>query len=278
MLQLDKILEIKNLSIKYDNKIDKAVNNLSLSIGKGEIISIVGESGSGKSTLINSILNLLPKSAKIISGEIIYKGENIEKLSSKKRTQICGREISMIFQNTGNTMDPIKKIKKQYDEYILCHTKMNKTELLEFESQMLKKMKLSDVDRVLDSYPFQLSGGMQQRIAIAMAITLKPSLLLADEPTSALDVTVQSQVVQQLVDLSKMENTAMIFVTHNMGVASFISDKIAVMKDGFLVEFGDRNNIINRPQKEYTKKLIESIPQLGDERFAKRDIEDRKFN
>ena len=263
------ILRIDDLSVSYKQK-NFAVANLSLSIKRGEILSIVGESGSGKSTLIHSILGLLPSSAKL-SGSIIYKDKyNLEKFNAKLRKEVSGREIGMVFQDTLSHLDPIKKIGYQFDEFILAHDVKDKKELRNMELDMLKRVGFEDGERVLGSYPFELSGGMQQRVGIAMAMCFRPALILADEPTSALDVTLQNQVVEQLIELARDFNTAMIIVTHNMGLAAYISDNIAVMKDAKLVEYGSRDEIINSPSSEYTKKLIESIPKLYDVRFADR--------
>lgn len=265
----DNILRIGDLSISYRQK-KAAVSNLSLSVKKGEILSIVGESGSGKSTLIHAILGLLPASADL-SGSIIYKDKyNLEKFSPSLRKEISGCEIGMVFQDTLSHLDPIKRISYQFDEFILAHDKKDRKELRNMEMDMLRRVGFEDTERILKSYPFELSGGMQQRVGIAMAMCFRPALILADEPTSALDATLQNQVIEQLLELVRDFNTAMIIVTHNMGLASYISDNIAVMKDGLLVEYGSRDEIINNPSSEYTKKLIEAIPKLYDVRFADR--------
>ena len=239
------LLEIKNLNINYKNSI-KAVKDINFTLEDNQIISIVGESGSGKSTLIRAILKLLPMGGEIESGNIFF----------------LGKDIGMIFQDPNSTMDPIKTIEKQFIEYILEHNDMPKKEAIELAKEYLLKLNLTDVDRVLKSYPFELSGGMKQRVAIAMAIAQSPRLLLADEPTSALDVTVQAQVIKELKRIRENFKTAIILVTHNMGVAAYISDKIAVMKNGEIIEFGDKEQIIKNPQKEYTKSLLNAIINL----------------
>lgn len=268
----DKILEIKDLNISYRQK-QAAVSGLSLSIRRGEILTIVGESGSGKSSLIHAVLGLLSSSVKI-SGTIVYKDKYVlNDFDDKLRKEISGKEIAMVFQDTLSHLDPIKRISYQYDEFITAHEKLTKEECRKLERESLKKLGFEDPDRILDSYPFELSGGMQQRVGIAMALTFNPALLLADEPTSALDVTLQVQVVEELLRLSEDHNTAMIIVTHNMGVAAHISDNIAVMKDGRMVEYGSKEEVIENPKSEYTKKLIEAIPKLDDLRFADRKRE-----
>ena len=255
------LLEIKNLNINYKNSI-KAVKNVSLTLEDNQIISIVGESGSGKSTLIRAILKLLPTGGKIESGKIFFLEKDILTLNKKELNKLRGKDIGMIFQDPNSTMDPIKNIEKQFIEYILEHNKISKKEAIDLAKEYLLKLSLTDVDRILKSYPFELSGGMKQRVAIAMSMAQSPRLLLADEPTSALDVTVQAQVIQELKKIRENFNTAIILVTHNMGVASYISDKIAVMKDGELIEFGDKEQIINNPQKEYTKLLLNAVINL----------------
>ena len=253
------LLEIKNLNINYENSI-KAVKNVNFILEDNQIISIVGESGSGKSTLIRAILKLLPMGGEIESGNIFFLEKDILKLNKNELNKLRGKDIGMIFQDPNSTMDPIKTIEKQFLEYILEHNNISKKEAIELAKEYLLKLNLTDVDRVLKSYPFELSGGMKQRVAIAMAQS--PRLLLADEPTSALDVTVQSQVIQEIKRIRETFKTAIILVTHNIGVASYISDKIAVMKDGEIIEFGDKEQIIKNPKKEYTKSLLNAIINL----------------
>lgn len=251
------LLEIKNLNINYKNSI-KAVKNINFTLEDNQIISIVGESGSGKSTLIRAILKLLPMGGEIESGNIFFLGKDILSLNKNELNSLRGKDIGMIFQDPNSTMDPIKIIKKQFIEYILEHNDMPKKEAIELAKEYLLKLNLTDVNRVLK----ELSGGMKQRVAIAMAMAQSPRLLLADEPTSALDVTVQAQVIKELKRIRENFKTAIILVTHNMGVASYISDKIAVMKNGEIIEFGDKEQIIKNPQKEYTKSLLNAIINL----------------
>jgi len=229
------LLEIKDLNINYKNSI-KAIKNVNFILEDNQIISIVGESGSGKSTLIRAILKLLPMGGEIESGNIFFLEKDILNLNKNELNKLRGKDIGMIFQDPNSTMDPIKTIEKQFLEYILEHNNISKKEAIELAKEYLLKLNLTDVDRVLKSYPFELSGGMKQRVAIAMAMAQSPRLLLADEPTSALDVTVQAQVIQELKRIRETFKTAIILVTHNMGVASYISDKIAVMmKEDLLI-------------------------------------------
>ena len=191
------ILDIKNCTICYQNG-TPAVSDVSLSVTEGEIVSIVGDSGSGKTTLIRAVLGLLPPGGKITGGEILFDGMDLVKADELQMQDIRGKEIAMIFQDVGAALDPIRKIRSQYEEAIAVHEKQPKHRYIEKAVDMLKKMHLTDPGRVLDSYPFELSGGMKQRVGIAMGMTAKPKLLLADEPTSALDVTIQAQVVHQM--------------------------------------------------------------------------------
>ena len=262
------LLEVKNCTIRYQNG-EPAVDGVSFSVEKGEIVSLVGESGSGKTTMIRAILGLLPPGGKVTEGQIILDGTDLLKLSEHEMDAIRGNDISMIFQDVGLSMDPVKTIKSQYNEAIQVHEKLTKEESFNKALEMLKKMHLTDPKRVMNSYPFELSGGMKQRVGIAMGMTAQPKLLLADEPTSALDVTIQAQVVREMKELRDKYGATIILVTHNMGVASYLSDKIGVMCKSKMVEFGPRDEIIHNPKEQYTKDLIEAVPKMGGKRFAK---------
>ena len=261
------MLEIKDLTIQYGDK-DPVVENFSLSLKKGEIITIVGESGSGKSTVLSSILGLLPNGGKIISGDIIYNGESMLNKSLNQWRELRGTEITMISQDSGGTLNPIRKIGKQFVEYIQTHSKMSTKEAEEKAKDMFSKVNLPDPEIIMKSYPHQLSGGMKQRVGIAMALTFRPKIILADEPTSALDVITQAQIVKEIMDLRKKFDTSIIMVTHNLGVAAYISDKIIVMQNGKIVDAGNKNAVIENPKSEYTKKLLEAVPEIGGERLV----------
>ncbi|CAK7009797.1 MULTISPECIES: ABC transporter ATP-binding protein [Fusobacterium] len=260
------MLKIKNLTIQYGNK-EPVVKDFNLSIKKGEIIGIVGESGSGKTTIIKSIAGALSYNSKILSGSIILDNEELLDNNGEILKKNRGKNIAMIFQDCRNTLNPIRKIGSQYIEYIQYHLNCSKEEARKKAESMLRKMKLPDPQNVMISYPHQLSGGMCQRIGIAMAMTFNPKILLADEPTSALDVTTQAQIVQELINLRDVYETSIIIVTHNLGVAAYMSDRIIVMKDGDVVEEGIPKEILNFPQSEYTKLLLDSVPRL-EERHA----------
>ena len=261
------MLEIKDLTIQYGDK-DPVVENFSLSLKKGEIITIVGESGSGKSTVLSSILGLLPNGGKIISGDIIYNGESMLNKSLNQWRELRGTEITMISQDSGGTLNPIRKIGKQFVEYIQTHSKMSAKEAEEKAKDMFSKVNLEEPEIIMKSYPHQLSGGMKQRVGIAMALTFCPKIILADEPTSALDVITQAQIVKEIMDLRKKFDTSIIMVTHNLGVAAYISDKIIVMQNGKIVDAGNKNEVIENPKSEYTKKLLEAVPEIGGERLV----------
>jgi len=261
------MLEIKDLTIQYGDKLP-VVENFSLSLKKGEIITIVGESGSGKSTVLSSILGLLPNGGKIISGDIIYNGNSMLSKSLNQWRELRGTEITMISQDSGGTLNPIRKIGKQFVEYIQTHSKMSVKEAEEKAEDMFSKVNLPDPEIIMKSYPHQLSGGMKQRVGIAMALTFHPKIILADEPTSALDVITQAQIVKEIMELRKAFDTSIIMVTHNLGVAAYISDKIIVMQNGKIVDAGDKNAIINNPKSEYTKKLLAAVPEIGGERLV----------
>lgn len=261
------MLEIKDLTIQYGDK-DPVVENFSLSLKKGEIITIVGESGSGKSTVLSSILGLLPNGGKIISGDIIYNGESMLNKSLNQWRELRGTEITMISQDSGGTLNPIRKIGKQFVEYIQTHSKISTKEAEEKAKDMFSKVNLPDPEIIMKSYPHQLSGGMKQRVGIAMALTFHPKIILADEPTSALDVITQAQIVKEIMNLRKKFDTSIIMVTHNLGVAAYISDKIIVMQNGKIVDAGNKNEVIENPKSDYTKKLLAAVPEIGGERLV----------
>lgn len=254
------MLELKDLTIKYDDK--TVLEHFNLSIGEGEIVSLVGESGSGKTTVIRSIMNLLPSNGTVSGGDILFEGKSILNMGKDELLQFRGKDTSMVFQDCGSMLNPIQKVGTQFIEYIKVHEKKSRKEAYQMAKSMLELTHLPDCDNVMKSYPFELSGGMRQRVGIAMAVTFHPKLLLADEPTSALDVTTQAQIVQLLLDMKAQSNTGIIMVTHNLAVASYISDRIIVMKDGKIVEQGYKDTIVKSPSDSYTQNLIKSIPTM----------------
>ena len=260
------LLEVSNLSIAYaDNTM---VQNMNASLAEGEVLAIVGESGSGKTTVIRALLGCLPHEGHIIGGNIFFEGSNLLTNAEEEWRKLCGRKAAMIFQDSGSMLNPIKRIGSQFVEYICEHASVSKTEAVKEAEEMLKKMHLPHTGNLMKSYPFELSGGMRQRIGIAMAMFFKPRLLLADEPTSALDVTTQAQVVKEMLEICRKDQTAIILVTHNIGVAAYMSEKLIVMRAGRIVEAGKTSEIINNPQSPYTKELLEAVPKIGGKRYV----------
>lgn len=260
------LLEVKNLHIQYAGT--EMVHGISFSLDSGEVLSLVGESGSGKTSVIRAILGCLPHEGRVNEGEIIFSGVNMLENTPKMWRDISGRNISMIFQDSGSMMNPIRTIGSQFVEYILEHSSMDPQKAEKEAKEILDKMQLPNPDTIMDSFPFELSGGMRQRVGVAMAMFFRPQLLLADEPTSALDVTTQAQVVKELMKICREDGTAIILVTHNLGVATYMSDKIMVMQNGHVVEEGTSEVIIENPQVNYTKELLHSVPQIGGMSYA----------
>ena len=262
------LLEVKDLNISYGDKL--TVSGVNLELNTGEIMSIVGESGSGKTTVIRAIMGCLPGRGHVSGGSIIFEGRDMLKNTPKEWRQLCGREMSMIFQDSGNMINPIRRIGEQFVDYIRTHApEKTKAEAAEMAKDMLNKVRLPNPESIMQSYPFELSGGMRQRVGIAMAMVFRPKLLLADEPTSALDVTTQAQIIRQIVDISNEFGVAVILVTHNLGVASYVSNKLVVMKNGRVVESGKRE-VISNPQDAYTKELLAAVPVVGEVKYYDR--------
>jgi len=255
------VLSIENLCISYGNI--PVVHNVSLEVADGEIVAIVGESGCGKSTTLQAILGL-DSNAEITGGSICFDEKNLTAMKKKELRQVRGLEIAMIFQNAALAMDPMKTIGHLFYESVHVHrAKAKKEECLKSAEALMKKIQLEDTERILKSYPFELSGGMCQRIAIASAMMNQPKLLLADEPTSALDVTAQAEVVRLLKSMRDEMGTSILVVTHNMGVVAQMADKVAVMYGGTVVEYGTAKEIIEKPEHPYTQALLEAIPKMN---------------
>ncbi|MGF0091926.1 ABC transporter ATP-binding protein [Blautia obeum] len=261
------MLEIKDLAVQYGNQAP-TIEHFNLSMKKGEIISVVGESGSGKTTVIRAVLGALAGAGRVTSGDILFHGESLLKNSKNDWRKIRGSKMSMIFQDCGGTLNPIRKIGSQYVEYIRTHESMTKQEAWQRAVTMLAKMRLPDAENIMNSYPYQLSGGMRQRVGIAMAMTFNPELLLADEPTSALDVTTQAQIIRQMMELRDDFGTGIIIVTHNIGVAAYMADQLIVMHHGKVVDHGTREEVLNKPTSDYTKKLLEAVPEMEGKRYV----------
>lgn len=260
------MLEIQNITICYKDR--PTVKNFSMTLKQGEIASLVGESGSGKTTVIRAVLGLLAGGGKVTEGDILFEGMSLLKNTPDQWRKLRGTDISMIFQDSGAMLNPIRKIGDVFAEYIRTHETISKEEAWKKGIQMLERMRLPSGDNIMNSYPFQLSGGMRQRVGIAMAMTFQPKLLLADEPTSALDVTTQAQIVRQMMELREEYGTSIIMVTHNLGVAAYMSDLIVVMKDGEIADAGDRDYMLYGNHSRYTQKLLDAVPSLGGVRYV----------
>ena len=254
------LLRYDHVDISYNGFL--AVKDVSFTLEPGEILGIVGESGCGKSTLIKAAMGLLGSAGMVTRGDIWYKGKNLPDLSAKELRRLNGPELGMIFQSAGSSFCPIRTIEAQLYETMTEHEKTSKAEFLDRAMELLGKLGFEDGKRVLGSYPFELSGGMQQRVGIAAAMLLNPSVLLADEPTSALDVSVQKQVVEEMLLVRETFGTAIILVAHNIGVIGAMADKVLVMKNGEAVEYGDTRQVLGSPQAAYTRQLLSAVPRL----------------
>ena len=262
------MLSVREISITYGENPVPAVADFSLEMKRGEIVSIVGESGSGKTSLVRAILGCLPGGGRVSQGEILFEGRALSGLGPEEWRNLRGTEISMIFQDSGAMLNPVRRIGSQYVEYIRTHERVSRREAWEKGKEMLEQMRFPAGELIMRSYPFQLSGGQRQRVGIAMAMTFQPKLLLADEPTSALDVTTQAQIVRQMLKLRDEYHTGIIVVTHNLGVAAYMADRIVVMKEGRIVGAGTRDQILDHPSSPYTMNLLDSVPAMGGYRFV----------
>ena len=254
------LLEVKELTVACQGK--TVVRDICFSLKKGEILGIVGESGSGKSTILKAVMGILGEEYTITKGEILYKGNNLLELSRREKRKISGPEIGMIFQDTKASLCPVRRVESQIYEALAEHETVTKKEARNRAELLLKKLGFAEGERVLKSYPFELSGGMRQRVGLCMAMLLSPALLLADEPTSALDVTVQKQVVEKLLELRKEEGTSMAVVTHNIGVVRAMADQVLVLKEGCMVEYGRLEEVLEHPKEAYTRQLLSSALTL----------------
>lgn len=261
------MLEINDLAVQYGAQ-PPTIEHFNLHMRKGEIICVVGESGSGKTTVIRAIMGALSGAGRVTAGSIFFQGEDLLQNTPEQWRKLRGSRISMIFQDCGGTLNPIRTIGSQFVEYIRTHERANKASAWAKAKAMLEKMRLPDSENILRSYPHQLSGGMCQRVGIAMAMTFNPELLLADEPTSALDVTTQAQIVREMLELRDNFGTGILIVTHNLGVAAYMADQLIVMRYGKVVDKGTRAEIMAHPRSAYTRNLLQAVPELGGKRFV----------
>ncbi|MBX9230833.1 ABC transporter ATP-binding protein [Coprococcus catus] len=264
----ENILTVKDLKTYFytASGVAKAVDGVSFNIAKGETMGIVGESGSGKSVTSSSIIRLLPpRTGKIVGGSIEFEGKDVLALSKKELNDFRGKDIAVVFQDPMTSLDPVFKIGKQMTEMIMAHQNVTKDEAWKMAVEALNKVGIPEPEKRMNSYPYELSGGMCQRVIIAMAVCCKPKLIIADEPTTALDVTVQAQVLELLKDLQRNMDTAILLITHNLGVVWEMCDKVMVMYAGNTVEFTDTKTLYSNPCHPYTWGLLDSMPKLSDE-------------
>ena len=257
---VEELLKYDHVDISYLGV--STVRDVSFTLGPGEILGIVGESGSGKSALIKAAMGLLGCEGQVTRGDIWFKGKNLPDLPSKELRKLCGPELGYIFQSSGSAFCPIRTVGTQLLETMRAHRKISKADFEAQAMELLSKLGFENGKRVLESYPFELSGGMQQRVGIAAAMLLNPSILFADEPTSALDVTIQKQVVEEMLLVRKTFGTAIILVAHNLGVIGAMADRVLVLKDGESVEYGKTQDVLTNPQADYTKALLAAVPRL----------------
>ncbi len=259
------LLQVNNLRTVFtepDGRIE-VVRGVSFSVKNGEILGIVGESGSGKSVMMKSVLDILPSNAEITGGEIIFNAQHLERFTSEEKRRIRGREIAMIFQDPMTALNPLKKIGDHLEELLLRHQRLASGTTRENALNLLRLVGIPEPERRFKQYPHEFSGGMRQRVLIAMALACRPKLLIADEPTTALDVTIQAQILDLLQDLKIRNNMAIILITHDLGVVASLCHRIIVMYAGLIMEEGTVVELFDQPRHPYTKALLNSLPQLG---------------
>lgn len=265
MMKSEPLLEIKDLRVDFrqGDKTVEALRGVDLKVFEGEILGLVGESGSGKSVTALSITGLLPKSASIRSGSISFDGLDLLSLNEDDLRKIRGGKISYVFQDPATSLNPVFTIGEQLAETIALHQKVRKEEAFDIAVESLKDVGMPYPREIVFAYPHQLSGGMKQRVMIAMAVSCRPKLLIADEPTTALDVTVQAQILELLAELKDGLKLTVILITHDLSIVSQVAEKTAVMQEGKIVEYGDTELVYRKPAHPYTRKLIDCIPKIG---------------
>ena len=255
------ILELKGIYKEYQQGKMKVpvLKDVNFSMEEGEYVAIMGESGSGKSVTSLTIMNLLAGNGKVISGDVTLNEKSLLKLSGKEKRQLYGDRIGMIFQDPTAALDPLFTVEQLLLEGLRKHRRMSKKQAREAALESLRMMNLRDPEELMKKKPYELSGGMCQRVMIAIAMSMKPDYLIADEPTTALDVTVQKQILEEIYQLSRKENLGVLFITHDLGVVAEIADDVSIMKDGEIVENGTVEEIFYHPQHSYTKKLLDAV-------------------
>lgn len=254
------LLDIRHLTTTYHDGLP-VLKDISISVQRGEILCLIGESGCGKSTLLAAI-SALP-GVKVTAGEVLFKNQDLRLLRAAEMTALRGKRIGLINQEPGASLDPLRRIKHQFAEMISAHTTLRRPEAQFLAENNLAGLGFSEPAKILNSYPFELSGGMKQRVAIALVTALKPELLLADEPTSALDATVQRVILNELLELREREGMTIILATHDISIVDTIADKVAVMYAGEIVEYGSRDDLLKRTLHPYTRALVDAVPKLN---------------
>ena len=257
---MEPLLTYRSVEVSFNGR--AVTHDVSFTLHAGEILGIVGESGSGKSTLLKAAMGLLGNDGLVTKGDIWFKGKDLPDLPEKELRKICGAGIGMIFQDAGASLCPIRTIGEQIYESMSAHMEITRSQAREKALALFEKLQFKDGQRIWNSYPFELSGGMNQRAGIAIAILMEPPVLLADEPTSALDVAVQKQVIEEMLHLRELFGTAIILVTHDIGVVSAMADTVLVLKDGRIMEFGTAQQVLREPRDAYTRKLLAAVPKL----------------
>lgn len=257
---MEALLEYRQTDVCYGGV--RAVRGVSFTLHAGEILGVVGESGCGKSTLLRAAMGLLDPGGLVTGGKILYRGENLPDLSARTRRRLNGPELGMIFQSAGSSFCPVRRVGDQLYEMMRAHGPMDKRAFRQQAGALLDRLGLEDAPRILNSYPFELSGGMQQRVGIAAAMLLRPRVLLADEPTAALDVSAQKQVLEELLLVRESFGTAMVLVSHNLGLVAAMADRVLVMRRGEIVEAGETRQVLRQPRADYTRRLLEAVPKL----------------
>ena len=261
------ILEIEDLHTYFFTKegIIKAVNGVSLTLEEDSVLALVGESGSGKTMTALSVLGLVPNPGKVVKGSIRYDGQDLLKLNSEQMRRLRGKEIALVFQDAQTALNPVITIGRQVEEIMLEHTTMSERAARWEAILLLDQMGIPDPQRILGEYPFQLSGGMAQRVLLAIAIALSPRVLIADEPTSNLDVTLQAEILQRLRRLQEEQRSTILLITHDLGITAQMADQVAVMYAGSIMEFTDTRTLFARPRNPYTWGLMQALPRLDSE-------------